>query len=68
MVSRPGRDAAFFMPLRRAGTTKHAVLLYDPGSAAHHAAKSGALRSVPGMHSYFSDTFFGSLPLPATRT
>jgi hypothetical protein len=34
------------MPLRRAGTAKNTALRYGPGSAAHHAAKSGALRCV----------------------
>src|SRR3954447_13461920 len=32
----PGRGAAFFMPLRRAGTVTGAGVWYDPGSAAHH--------------------------------
>jgi uncharacterized protein YdiU (UPF0061 family) len=36
------------MPLRRAGTVTDAWLRYDPGLAAHHAAKSGALRSIRG--------------------
>ena len=44
----PGRDAAFFMPLRRAGTVPNAVLRYGPGSAAHRFAKSYALRCVRG--------------------
>jgi hypothetical protein len=34
--------------LRRTGTVTDAVLCYGPGSAAHHAAKSGALRCVRG--------------------
>jgi hypothetical protein len=42
----PGRGAAFFTMHRRAGT--HISLGMDPGSAAHHAAKSGALRSIRG--------------------
>src|SRR3981081_4910174 len=37
----PGRGAAFFMPLRRAGIVPDAEPRYGPGSAAHHAAKSG---------------------------
>src|SRR3954470_12588369 len=44
----PGRGAAFFMPLRRAGTVPHTALCYGPGSAAHHAVKNGALRCVRG--------------------
>ena len=44
----PGRSAAFFMPLRRAGTAPNTGVRYGPGSAAHHAAKSGALRCVRG--------------------
>ena len=31
----PGRDAAFFMPLRRTGTVPGAGVWYDPGSAVH---------------------------------
>src|ERR1700754_5139570 len=38
----PGRGAAFFMPLRRAGTVTNAVIWYGPGSAAHRSAKSYA--------------------------
>jgi hypothetical protein len=38
-LSCPGRGAAFFMPLRRAGTpVKYSKL--GPGSAAHHAARA----------------------------
>jgi hypothetical protein len=44
----PGRGAAFFMPLRRAGTVQGAGIRYDPGSAAHRFAKSYALRCVRG--------------------
>jgi hypothetical protein len=44
----PGRGAAFFMPLRSAGTVPNTGVRYGPGSAAHHAAKSGALRCVRG--------------------
>jgi hypothetical protein len=29
------------------------VFRYGPGSAAHHAAKSGALRSIRGTHRAF---------------
>ena len=44
----PGRGAAFFMPLRRAGTVTSTSVRYGPGSAAHHAVKNGALRCVRG--------------------
>src|SRR3978361_1250524 len=44
----PGRGAAFFMPLRRAGTVTNAGAWYGPGSAAHRFAKSYALRCVRG--------------------
>jgi hypothetical protein len=44
----PGRGAAFFMPLRRAGTVQGAGIRYGPGSAAHRFAKSYALRCVRG--------------------
>jgi hypothetical protein len=47
-LSCPGRGAAFFMPLRRAGTLPSAGVRYGPGSAAHHAVKNGALRCVRG--------------------
>src|SRR5258708_39780032 len=57
----PGRGAAFFMPLRRAGTVPNAGVRYGPGSAAHHhsasktrvtalMAKGGALRCVRGTY------------------
>jgi len=36
----PDRGAAFFVPLRRAGTVPGAGVRNGPGSAAHHAAKS----------------------------
>src|SRR5437764_1259056 len=36
------------MPLRRVGTVPNTGVLYGPGSAAHHAAKCGALRCVRG--------------------
>src|SRR5437764_1119801 len=39
----PGRAAAFFTLLRRAGTIPNASVRYGPGSAKHHAAKSGLL-------------------------
>jgi hypothetical protein len=39
-LSCPGRGAAFFMPLRRAGTVPSAGIRYGPGSAAHHAASA----------------------------
>jgi hypothetical protein len=44
----PGRAAAFFMPLRRAGTVPNTGARYGPGSAAHRAVKNGALRCVRG--------------------
>jgi len=47
-ASCPGRGAAFFTLRRRAGTVANAALRYGPGLAAHHAAKSGALRSIRG--------------------
>ena len=47
-VSCPGRGAAFFMPLRRAGTVPNTGVRYGPGSAAHRSAKSYALRCVRG--------------------
>jgi hypothetical protein len=31
----PGRDAAFFMPLRRTGTVTNTGVWYGPGSAVH---------------------------------
>jgi hypothetical protein len=49
-LSCPGRGAAFFTLLRRAGTYLNACKV-DPGSAAHHAAKGGALRSIRGTNS-----------------
>jgi hypothetical protein len=57
----PGRGAAFFMPLRRAGTVTNAAFRYGPGSAAHYAVKDGALRCVRGTE-YFKLCL--SLPLP----
>jgi hypothetical protein len=44
----PGRGAAPFALLRRAGTHHGASGTMDPGSAAHHAAKSGAMRGIRG--------------------
>ena len=44
----PGRDVAFFMPLRRPGTVPNAGVRYGPGSAAHRFAKCYALRCVRG--------------------
>src|SRR5947199_3221007 len=43
MLPCPGRGAAFFMPLRRAGTVTNAGACYGPGSAKHHAVKNGVL-------------------------
>ena len=48
MCSVSGRGAAFFTLLRRAGTHGDAECTMGPGSAAHHAAKCGALRSIRG--------------------
>ncbi len=39
VVSCPGRGAAFFMPLRRAGTIPDTALCRGPRLAAHHVAK-----------------------------
>jgi hypothetical protein len=39
-VSCPGRGAASFMPLRRAGTAPNAGACCGPGSAAHHAVRA----------------------------
>ena len=44
----PGRGAAFFTLLRRAGTVTNTGARYGPGSAAHRSAKSYALRYVRG--------------------
>src|SRR5206468_10242594 len=44
----PGRAAAFFMPLRRAGTVPNAGVCDGPGSAAHHAAKRRRAALRPG--------------------
>jgi len=43
----PGRGAAFFMPLRRAGTVPKTVLVTAP-LCSHRFAKGGALRCVRG--------------------
>jgi hypothetical protein len=59
----PGRDAAFFMPLRRAGTVANAGVRYGPGSAAHRFAKSCALRRVRGT-GQLSAAFTRPLALP----
>jgi hypothetical protein len=42
----PGPGAAFFTLHRRAGI--YTAKIMGPGSAAQHAAKSGALRSIRG--------------------
>src|ERR1700704_4345913 len=39
-ITCPGRDAAFFMPLRRTGTVPDAGVRYGPGSAAHRSARA----------------------------
>ena len=74
-LSCPGRGAAFFMPLRRTGTVPNAGVRDGPGSAAHHAAKGGALRCVrgtklgqdgkPRMHRLLAFTLIASLAAPA---
>ena len=43
----PGRDAGRSAASQNRDRYEH-ILRYDPGSAAHHAAKSGALRSIRG--------------------
>jgi hypothetical protein len=48
----PGRGAAFFMPLRSAGTVPNTGAWYGPGLAAQDAAKCGALRSIRGTKPY----------------
>src|SRR3954451_12464231 len=40
MPSWPGRGAAFFVPLRRAGTLPSTGVRYGPGSAAHRSASA----------------------------
>src|SRR5882724_7240141 len=68
----PGRGAAFFMPLRRAGTVPNTGVRYGPGSAAHyHSAsktrvnalmvKNGALHCVRGTERF---KLCLSLPVP----
>ena len=62
-LSCPGRGAAFFTLLRRAGTHSRASGTMDPGSAAHHAASHSAsktrvnallaLRSIRGTPALF---------------
>ncbi len=53
----PGRGAAFFMPLRRAGTVPNAGACYGPGSAKHHAAKSGVLHRARDTKGYLPRSF-----------
>ena len=48
LISCPGCGAAFFMPLRRAGTVKNTAFRYGPGSAARCAA-SGARIVIDGV-------------------
>ena len=68
-LSCPGRDAAFFMPLRRTGTPVRYSKL-GPGSAAHHAARaarcaaSGA-RSLVGMSCSLAFMLIAALAAPA---
>src|SRR3954453_9685394 len=50
----PGRAAACFTLLHRAGTVPNAALCFDPGSAAHHAAKKRRAALRPGHENYFS--------------
>jgi hypothetical protein len=66
-ASCPGRGAAFFTLLRRAGTHGDAECTMGPGSAAHHAAKCGALRSIRGTHSSSSPQDATSRPRGAMR-
>src|SRR3954468_15155332 len=59
----PGRGAAFFMPLRRAGTVTDAGAWYGPGSAKHHAAKSGVLHRARDTETplYFTSPSIGAI-------
>src|SRR3954453_15069540 len=54
----PGRAAAFFTLVRRAGTVPNAGVRYGPGSAAHHAAEEAARCAASGAR----------LPQPALVT
>ncbi|MEA2887312.1 MAG: hypothetical protein QOD11_1672 [Bradyrhizobium sp.] len=68
-LSYPGRGAAFFMPLRRAGIPVCSSKL-GPGSAAHHAARaarcaaSGARRLVR-LHRFLAFMLIAALAAPA---
>ena len=58
-ISCPGRGAAFFMPLRRAGTVPNTGVCYGPGSAAHRSAR--ATRCAASGARWFYDAIFGRL-------
>jgi hypothetical protein len=63
------------MPLRRTGTVPNTGVRDGPGSAAHHAAKGGALRCVrgtvlgldrkPQMHRLLAFMLIATLAVPA---
>src|SRR3954454_20811420 len=54
----PGRGAAFFVPLRRAGTASNTAPCNGPGSAAHRFAKATrCAASGARLHPAFSITF-----------
>jgi hypothetical protein len=53
----PGRDAAFFMPLRRTGTVTDAGVWYGPGSAVQREARR--CFASPRLHRV-RDTFYAS--------
>ena len=64
----PGRCAAFFMPLRTAGTVTKASCRYGPGSAAHRSAKGYALRCVRGtIHIVAPSTHGANSALPKSK-
>jgi hypothetical protein len=54
--------------LRRTGTVPNTAFRYGPGSAAHHAAKSGALRCVRGTELLRHGRFAPSFPRCAQPT
>src|SRR4051794_18390770 len=51
----PGRGAAFFMPLRRAGTVPDAGVRYGPGSAAHRFARAARCAASGARRNLWSD-------------
>jgi hypothetical protein len=69
-LSCPGRGAAFFMPLRRAGTVPSTGVCNGPGSAAHHAARaarcaaSGA-RRLGRLRRFLAFPLIAALAAPA---